>query len=108
MKPKATIYLACPCSHDDPEVRAQRLIAAKNAATSLEALGHTVISPVSQLPNFYMPAEKWEVIERAFIEWVDHFVMIDKDDCWISGGVRAGFNIACEIDKPISLVSDWV
>lgn len=41
------IYLACPYSHKDPEVRAQRVEAVNKTAAELMMAGHLVFSPLS-------------------------------------------------------------
>ena len=87
------IYLACPYSHPDPEIREQRFRAVNKCAARLLREGHIVFSPISHshpiavqcdLPGDHAFWKKWN---GAFIDWCDVLYVAALDGWLESEGV---------------------
>ena len=104
------IYLATPYSDPDPKVRQARFEAINKIAARLMAVGSIVFSPISHTHPIALAGDLpkgwnfWKEYDRSFIEWCDE-VHIYLSDGWMeSEGVRAEYNLAVELNKPIVFI----
>ena len=106
------IYLACPYSDPDPEVRERRFRAVNAKAGELMAKGFLVFSPIShthpiavqcELPKGW---EFWAAYDRTFIEWCEEVHVLMLDGWQKSVGVKAEIRIAMELklNKPVFFI----
>lgn len=72
------IYLCCPYSHPDPEMRERRFQLVNKKAAELMQQGHIVFSPISHshpIAEFISTKscshEFWLAQDRAFLDWCD-------------------------------------
>ncbi len=96
------IYLACPYSHPDRNVRIARFEAVNLVAGRLMREGHTVFSPISQnhpiaeaceLPLGW---EYWQNFDVAFLSFAEKLFVLTVDGWGESRGVTAEIQIAKE------------
>ena len=105
-RPPLRIYLACPYTHDDPEVRRARVEAANRKAAELLQLGLIVFSPLThsdrlgELMGNPMDHDFWMRQCRAFIEWADEIHVLRLPGWETSRGVAAEIKLAMEMGKP--------
>lgn len=101
------IYLACPYSHKDDEVRNERFHQANLHAGKLIEQGLVVYSPIShthciaehcELPNDWA---FWERFDRAFLERSSILCVLQLEGWLESKGVRAEIKIAQDLDIPV-------
>lgn len=101
------IYLACPYSHVDHEVRQQRFHEVNKAAAMLMRRGYLVFSPIShthpiaEVGNLPKGWDFWESYDRSFIEWCDELYVLQLNGWQQSTGVNAEIAIAKQMCKPI-------
>ena len=94
------IYLACPYSNNDPEVREQRYQAANRAAAYLIKRGHTVFSPISHshiLARDYglgLGYESWKKLSQKILPICNKLVILEIPGWEISTGVVAEIAMA--------------
>ncbi len=112
MDTKKKIYLACPYSHKDPDVRLKRYYQINEIAAKLmqAGQGYIVFSPISHshpiacqnhLPFDY---EYWKVFNESFLDWADE-IFIAMLDGWIdSKGIMGEIDYVCKDWKPIRLI----
>lgn len=100
---KPLVYLACPYSHDDPDVRRGRFEAANLAGGLLMQQGVLVFSPIShghpmalevELPTHW---EYWEAFCRAYLSHSHKILVLTLDGWDTSKGVAAELAIAKEL-----------
>lgn len=102
------IYLACPYSHDDPTVRAERFMAANAAAGQLMKQGLVVFSPISQThpiaEQVGLPLgwDYWEQFDTAFIEKSEQLIVLRLDGWANSLGVRSEIALAIKLGIPVT------
>lgn len=102
---KPLIYLACPYSHSDPQVRIERFESANRAAAYLMCQGHKVFSPISHThpiavsPEGELPKgwEFWHEFDRAFLEYSYKIIVLCIDGWKESVGVQGELKIAEEL-----------
>lgn len=104
------IYLACPYSHPDPEVRKSRYEAVNIAAAKIILSGHVVYSPISHshgITNTGLPMDWnfWKRIDQEFIRWADQVWILQLEGWRNSHGVKAEMNLAFNELKLVRLVS---
>lgn len=104
---KKIVYLACPYSHPDPDVRERRFHAVNYAAGVLMSEGKLVFSPISHthpiavahdLPRGW---DFWHAYDRAFLEISERVLVLMIDGWKESTGVQAEIAIAQELGVPI-------
>ncbi len=108
------IYLACPYSDPDPEIREMRVRLANRAAADLMRRGHVVFSPIShshaiasqcQLPMIWA---FWEKQSHAFVEWCDELRILGLPGWRESRGVQAELALAATLGKRWAVVFNEV
>ena len=109
---KPPIYLACPYSHPDKEVREQRFRAANRAAGNLMQEGLHVYSPISHTHPIAVECELpkgwdyWEAFDRIYISFCYKIVVLKIEGWEQSKGVRAEMAIAKEMNIPIEFMEE--
>jgi len=102
------VYLACPYSHPDRAVRAERFNAANKAAGVLMSHGFFAFSPIShthpiaeecELPKGW---DFWQAFDRAYLANTRMLVVLCIDGWRESTGVTAEIAIAKELGIPIT------
>ena len=100
---KSLVYLACPYSHPDPEVRESRFRAANQAAASLMREGVHVFSPISHSHHVLLTSELphewkyWEEYDRVFLSACRALVVLQLEGWDCSEGVQAETSIARQL-----------
>lgn len=102
------VYLACPFSHSDPQVREDRFNAANLTAAFLMKDRWIVFSPLSHsvpiAKTGHTPMQDWEFWKRqdfAFIIWCDKLVVLELDGWKESVGVQEEIEFAKNLGKEI-------
>ena len=104
------IYLACPYSHNNPEVELTRFRAANKVAADIMCQGHVVFSPISHSHSIHIQCslpgnwEFWLKQDTAFIEWCDEVWVMKLDGWTTSKGIKKECEIARELGKIIRLI----
>lgn len=97
------VYLACPYSHQDRDVRVRRFESANRAAGALMGRGLIVFSPIShthpvaeqcELPKGW---EFWEQFDRAYLGCCHSLYVLCIEGWRESVGVNAEIKIADEL-----------
>ena len=107
------VYLACPYSHPDPEVRHARFLAANRAAARLMAEGLVVFSPLSHghaiaqtdvgLPTDY---EFWRKSCHAFMRACSSVTVLMLPGWEESVGIADELKIAEALDLPVAHLAE--
>lgn len=103
------IYMACPYSHPDMEVRKFRFEMANKAAAQLIETGNHVFSPISHThpielaSNGKLPAqwEYWAAYDERMLTNCDRLVVLAIGGWNVSVGVKAEIDIATRLGKPV-------
>jgi len=101
------IYLACPYSHPDADVRERRFAMANMAAAQLMREGHIVYSPISHTHPIAMVGELpldwnyWRSVDEFYIRLCEKVVVLELDGWKESQGVQSEIDIARALDKPV-------
>lgn len=101
------IYLACPYSHPDVNVRKERFRIANQVTGRLMNEGHFVFSPISMSHPVAMDAnvpgdwQFWKRFDTAMIARCQRFIVVAIDGLSESVGVRAEIAIAREFGLAI-------
>jgi hypothetical protein len=110
------IYLACPYSHPNPEVREERFEIANRVAAELMRQGHVVFSPISHshpvakyLPlELLMDHEFWMKQDLPMLlEWADALYVYPYDAAAVSRGVAREVKEAEAAGIPIEYLKPW-
>lgn len=94
------IYLACPYSHDDRNVRTKRFRLANAAAGEMMANGLRVFSPIShshpiaEQTGLHVSWEYWEQYDREMLAICESICVLTIDGWKESTGVQGGLKIA--------------
>lgn len=102
------LYLACPYSDPDPEVRRLRFELANHSAAHLIQRGYHVFSPISHshpiaiVGDLPLGFDYWEAYDRRMLAACDRLVVLRSFGWEESQGVRLEMAIAEELGKPIS------
>ncbi len=111
IKTKKLVYLACPYSHDDANVRYKRYEAVNKVAAILMLQGHTVFSPISHthpiacagdLPKGW---EYWQEFDRIYLAHSKSMTVLCLEGWEDSKGVQGEIAIAYELGLPITYVN---
>ena len=108
------IYLACPYSDPDAQVREYRNTKANRAAAWLMLLGHLPYSPLSHTQSWSKHAELpydfgfWSAHCLAFVDWCEALVVLSLKGWNKSRGVAAEIDHARAQGKPVVLLCDWM
>lgn len=102
------IYLACPYSHKDANVREFRFMKANRAAAKLIGEGKFVYSPISHTHSIAlegaMPLDwaYWQSLDEFYIGICDEVVVLKIPGWQESRGIKCEIAIAEALDKPVS------
>lgn len=109
----ALLFLACPYSHPDRMIRAQRALVASEAAARLITAGYAVFSPISHghavceadiTASVGTDAQTWAVVNDAVLTGCNALVALDIPGLWQSAGVRREAGMAKTWGLPINLI----
>ena len=106
------IYLACPYSHPDREVRIYRFNAVNRVAAHLMSNGEIVFSPISHTHPIAEAGELplgwdyWERFDRTFLQMSQRFIILTLDEWQESKGVAAEIKIARELGLKVEYMHD--
>ena len=101
------IYLACPYSHPDSNVREYRFMKANQAAANLMRDGHIVYSPISHTHPIAMEGDLpldwsyWQSVDEFYIRLCERVIVLELNGWKKSKGVQAEIEIARALDKPV-------
>ena len=101
------IYLACPYSHDDPEVREARVDAADMQAAQLMEAGHVVFSPLSHSHRIahyidnHLDHEFWLKQCLPFVDWCDEVWVMKLEGYKESRGIKKETKHAAKTVKQV-------
>ena len=104
------IYLACPYSHPDSNVREYRFMKANQAAANLMRDGHIVYSPISHTHPIAvdggLPLDwaYWQSVDEFYIRLCEKVIVLMLTDWKSSKGVQAEIEIARALDKPVEFM----
>ena len=105
------IYLACPYTDHDPQVKEARFQAVNQMSARLIQEGYFVFSPIShthpialagELPGHW---EFWEAYDRSFLDWADEVFVLQLPGWETSKGVQGEIQYAGEAGKPVRYLS---
>jgi hypothetical protein len=107
---KKKIYLACPYSHPDAAVRAERVAMANEAAGSMMESGLIVFSPLSHSHPIAETMPKIDNCDHGF--WLEQdltFLVLWADEMWVmcvngwenSKGIKTEIDAAKIIGMPV-------
>lgn len=109
---KALVYLACPYSHPDPQVRHARFIDANRCAGLLMSEGVIVFSPISHMHPIAVECELpkgwdyWERFDKAFMVVCRSLLVCCIDGWKQSTGVTAEIAMAKDFEIPVGYLLD--
>jgi hypothetical protein len=100
------IYLACPYTHEDPNVVEQRFQDVNKAAAALIRKGEIVYSPISQnhpIAKYGLPVEWefWERYDTEFLRLASAMYVLTSEGWDKSIGVTAEIKIAEKLFIPV-------
>ncbi len=102
------IYLACPYTHPDADVRAFRFEKANQAAAKLMGEGKFVYSPISHTHPIAVAGKLpldwayWQSLDEFYIRICDEVIVLMLPGWKESHGVQCEIAIAEALGKPIS------
>jgi len=109
MKP-LFIYLACPYTHDDPDVILQRFYRVNKAAGVLMDRGYVVFSPITHSHTIEVAMERvkpwdyWRIQDFELLRRSDALFVLMLDGWRESVGVSDEINYARELNLPITYI----
>ena len=104
------IYLACPYSDPDPQVKQWRFVNVNAVAARLMAKGYLVFSPISHTHPIALAGdlpgdwEFWAAYDKTFIDWCDELWVLTLDGWRESKGVQAEMALAKLAGKPVRMI----
>jgi hypothetical protein len=110
----SVIYLACPYTHPDPEIRRRRFEAATKAAAELIRQGNIVYSPITMTHPIDMElagrantlgSDYWVAFDEAFMEMCSEIVILQLDGWQESSGIARELDYFRSAGKPIRYMS---
>lgn len=111
MNDKQYVYLACPYSHEDPQVREQRFNEANICAGKLMDAGFIVYSPISHSHPIAVAHDLpkgwsfWGRIDETFVHFCTAVFILKLPGWEESTGVKAEMELAAKYGKPILFLS---
>jgi hypothetical protein len=111
---RQVIYLACPYTDPDPQVRKLRFEAATNAAAELIKQGSIVYSPITMTHPIDMVlagaantlgSDYWVAFDEAFMEMCSEIVVLQLEGWQKSTGVARELAYFRDAGKPIKYMS---
>lgn len=105
------IYLACPYSHPDAEVRENRVELANQVAAEIMQDGYIVFSPLSHSHGIahyignHMEHDFWLKQCLAFIPWCDELWIMQLPGWKESSGIKMEVEVAGKKNKNIKYIS---
>lgn len=106
------IYLACPYSHQDPDIRKCRVHQANRAAADLMCQGHVVFSPLSHSHGIaeyignHLEHDFWLGQCLPFVEWCDELWVMQLDGWEDSRGIKVEIEAASKAGKTVVMWED--
>jgi len=104
---KTLVYLACPYSHPDAEVRVWRFEQANTTAARMMNNGIHVFSPISHTHPIVLAGdlpkgwEFWAAYDEAVLQYCARIVVLTLPGWEDSIGIANELKIARELDLPI-------
>jgi hypothetical protein len=104
------IYLACPYSHPNKDVREYRFRHANRAAAKLMREGHIVYSPISHTHPIAVEGDLpldwayWQSVDEFYIRLCEKVIVLMLTGWESSKGVQAEIEIARALDKPVEFM----
>jgi hypothetical protein len=104
------IYLACPYSHPDSNVREYRFMKANQMAARLMRDGHIIYSPISHTHPIAMEGDLpldwayWQSVDEFYIRLCEKVIVLTLAGWKNSKGVQAEIEIARALDKPVEFM----
>jgi hypothetical protein len=101
------IYLACPYSDDDENIRLLRYQRVSVVAAKLLTEGYLVFSPISHSHaiciwgDLKVDFETWKELDTSFLNWADNLVVLKLEGWEKSKGVTEEIAIAKYLGKSI-------
>jgi hypothetical protein len=111
--PRELIYLACPYTHPDANVRLYRFQQATKAAAALIRRGHIVFSPITMThpidielagAESTLGSEFWVHFDETFMDRCDIFVLLPLVGWQDSSGVRRELAYFQAMGKPLKIL----
>lgn len=108
------VYLACPYTHHDKQVREKRFSAATEAAAHLIRTGRIVFSPITMThpidvvlasEDATLGSDYWVDFDEAFMDFCSEMIILDIDGWQQSSGIRREIAFFRAQGKPISIMS---
>lgn len=111
MQNKPLVYLACPYSHEDFDVRLARFEAVNRIASRLMQAGHIVFSPISHTHPIALAGrlpigwEYWQYFDAAYLQHSYKLVVLCLEGWDTSEGVRAEIAMARQLGIAIEYIN---
>ena len=103
-------YLACPFTHPDPQIQAERLNTVNQFVAEKHQSGEFIYSPLTHnitlAKHFTKKAswETWEKFDKAMLQRCDELIVLTLTGWETSRGVQAEIAFAKEINLPIKMM----
>jgi hypothetical protein len=110
---RSIIYLACPYTHADHDIRELRFNAATVAAAHLIEHGHIVYSPITMTHPIdtvlasdaaTLGSDYWIKFDEAFMDVCSELIVLKIDGWDTSSGIRREIEYFREQGKPVSFL----
>lgn len=111
--PTDLIYVACPYSHHDPAVRAERFGRANYYSARMMAAGLLVFSPISHTHPIALAGDLpkgwdfWERYDRAYLGICRALVVLCLPGWEQSKGVQAEIKIMDDLKRPVWYIQNY-
>ena len=114
MTAKRIVYLACPYTDPNPEIRKLRYNAANRAAADLIEKGFIVYSPITMThpldillaaDGATLGTDYWVAFDEAFMEACAEIFVLQIDGWDRSEGVKREVNFFVSVGRPITYIT---
>ena len=111
--PTDLVYVACPYSHNDPVVRAERFERANYYSARMMAAGLLVFSPISHTHQIALAGDLpkgwdfWERYDRAYLGICRAMVVLCLRGWEQSKGVQEEIKIMDDLKRPVWYIQDY-